>query len=315
MIEAKFQLDIVVVSYNTRELTLLAIDSIYEQTTKTIFNLIVVDNDSHDGSADAVEQKFPELTLIRSPRNLGFAGGVNLGAKQFQSDHFLLLNPDTVILDGAIDRLLSFALQRPENGIWGGVTLNDDMSINTHNAWSRPDTLSFLFNAIGLNETFSRSCFFNRANYGCWQRDTEFPVDMLQGCFFLTHRKVWELLGGLDETFFMYGEESDYCLKAKQNGYQPIVTPDAKIIHHGGASEISLSDKTIKLLKAKVELINRHSSNWEQPLHRSLLLLYVFNKTITTILFSLFKISSKTQAMEWKTVLMNKSSWMKGWSQ
>jgi len=274
------QLDIIVVSYNTCELTLHALRSVYEETTQTSFNLIVVDNNSDDGSADAIEQNFPQLTLIRSPRNLGFSRGVNLSAKYLHSDYLLLLNPDTVILDSAIDTLYAFAHKKPANGIWGGITLNDDRSLNTHNAWRKPSTLTLLFNALGLNEIFSTSRFFNRANYGDWLRDTEYEVDMLQGSFFLTLRSLWEQLGGLDEIFFMYGEECDFCLKAIQSGYRPIITPEAKIIHHGGASEANRSDRTIKLLKSKVELVNRHSSSWEERLHRALLLFYVINKTI-----------------------------------
>jgi GT2 family glycosyltransferase len=162
MSNTTYQLDIIVVSFNTREYTLDALQSIYKETTRTSFNLVVVDNNSDDGSADAIEQTFPQLTLIRSPRNLGFSAGVNLGTKHCQSDFLLLLNPDTVILDAAIDTLYNFALTKSANGIWGGITLNNDMSLNTHNAWSKPSTLSLLFNALGLNETFSGSCFFNK---------------------------------------------------------------------------------------------------------------------------------------------------------
>ena len=313
MSTATTQLDIVVVSYNTRELTLHCLQSIYDETTQTSFNLIVVDNNSHDGSADAIEKCFPQIRLIRSPRNLGFSGGVNLGSKHFKSDHLLLLNPDTVILDGAIDSLFAFAQEKPTNGIWGGITLNDDRSLNTHNAWSKPSTLSLFFNAFGLNEKFSTSCFFNRANYGCWQRDTEYEVDMLQGSFFLTQRTLWELLDGLNEVFFMYGEECDYCLKSIQHGYQPIITPNAKIIHHGGASETNVSDKAVKLLKSKVELVNRHSLPWEKPLHRALLLLYVINKTMMLRLYSLVNIDNKALKEEWNHVLRNRKSWLKGW--
>jgi GT2 family glycosyltransferase len=244
---------------------------------------------------------------------LGFSGGVNLCANYLQSDYLLLLNPDTVILNGAIDTLYAFALKKPANGIWGGITLNDDRSLNTHNAWRKPDTLTLLFNALGLNEIFSTSRFFNRANYGNWLRDSEYEIDMLQGSFFLTLRSLWEQLGGLDEAFFMYGEECDFCLKAIQSGYRPIITPDARIIHHGGASEINFSDKTIKLLKSKIELINRHSSSLVKPLHRFLLLLYVINKTITLRLSSINNKENKIQAKEWSDVLMNRKSWLKGW--
>lgn len=310
----KPQLDIVVVSYNTAELTVRALKSVYDQTVETDFKLIVVDNDSHDGSADRIAEEFPELTLIRSKTNTGFSGGVNLGTRQSNADHILLLNPDTVILEQAIDKLYQFAKQKPDNGIWGGITLNNNLSLNTHNAWSKPTTLTLLFSALGLSKLFSDSCFFNHANYGCWKRDSIKDVEMLQGCFFLTSRELWDELGGLDETFFMYGEESDYCLKAIKMGYQPTVTPEAKIIHHGGASEATFSGKMIKLLKGKVELVERHSQSWQKPIHKALLLLYVVNKRLGSAIAALIKPGKKQQAQEWQKVMQANSSWLKGWS-
>ena len=312
--QPKPQLDILMVSYNTAELTLRAIRSVYEQTTQTDFNLIVLDNDSHDDSANLIAAEFPDLTLIRSTTNTGFSGGNNIAAKQSNADFILLLNPDTVVLDHAIDHLYQFALNKPSKGIWGGITLNNDLSINSHNAWSRPTTLTLLFSALGLSKLFSGSCFFNKANYGCWKRDTELEVDMIQGCFLMSKRSLWEELGGLDETFFMYGEESDFCLKAINLGYQPVITPNARIIHHGGASEPTFSGKMIKLLKGKVELVNRHSTSWEKPLHRALLWLYVSNKWLTSTLLSTLKPAKKEQALEWSKVMQDQKAWLKGWA-
>ncbi len=309
----KPQLDIIVVSYNTAQLTLRALRSIYEQTKETPFTLTVLDNNSHDDSANLIAKEFPNLTLIRSQTNTGFSGGNNIAARQPNAEYILLLNPDTVVLDHAIDRLYQFALKKPKNGIWGGITLNNDLSINSHNAWSRPGTLTLLFSALGMSKLFSNSCFFNKANYGCWKRDSEQEVDMIQGCFFLTRRDLWEKMGGLDETFFMYGEESDYCLKAIELGYQPIITPTAKIIHHGGASEPSFSGKMIKLLKGKVELVNRHSKTWEKPLHKALLQFYVINKVVTSKLLSAIKPNKRDQAIEWQKVRHANASWLKGW--
>ena len=306
-------LDIIIVSYNTVDLTLRAIHSVYEQTKEINYHLIVVDNDSKDGSADRIAEEFPQLTLIRSTINTGFSGGNNLGAKQSNADHILLLNPDTVVLNGAIDKLYQFAQLKPDNGLWGGITLNNDLSINTHNAWSKPTTMTLLFSALGLSKLFSKSCFFNNANYGCWQRDTIKEVDIIQGCFFLTTRDLWDKLGGLDESFFMYGEEADYCLKTINLGFQPIITPKATIIHHGGASEVSFSGKMIKLLKGKVELIRRHSKAWEQPIHKTLLSLFVINKVISFKLLSVLKPKKKEQAQEWQKVMQAQSSWLKGW--
>ena len=300
---------IILVSYNTAEHTLHALESVQQQTQSS-YEIIIVDNNSTDNSVELIRQSFPSIQLIESTENLGFAGGVCKGVEYAQGTYLLLLNPDTLILEGAIDKLLRFAQQQPQNGIWGGVTLNNDLSLNTQHAWSKPDFSSLLFSALGLSKLFSTSCLFNNANYGCWQRDTVKEVDILSGCFFLITRQVWEQLGGLDPTFFMYAEEADLCLRAKAQGYQPIVTPDARIIHHGGVSHARFSGKLIKLLKGKVELINRHISEWKRPIYKSLLWLYVFNKYA---LYRLFKPKSE-QTREWQTVYQARSNWLKGYS-
>lgn len=300
---------IILVSYNTAEYTLRALESVQKQT-QSAYELIVVDNHSTDQSVELIRDRFPTIQLIESAENSGFAGGVCQGVAHAQGTYLLLLNPDTVVLDGAIDHLLKFAEQHPQHGIWGGITLNNDLSLNTQHAWSKPDFFSLLFSAFGLSKLFSSSCFFNHANYGCWQRDTVKEVDILSGCFFLITRKVWDQLGGLDPSFFMYAEEADLCLRAKAQGYQPIVTPTARIIHHGGVSHARFSGKQIKLLKGKVELINRHISQWKQPIYKSLLWLYIFNKYLS---HRLFKPKSE-QRQEWQAVYQARSHWLKGYS-
>ncbi len=300
---------IILVSYNTAEHTCKALQSVQEQTQQS-HEIIVVDNKSSDNSVALIRATFPSIQLIESPENLGFAGGVCKGVEQAQGNYLLLLNPDTVVLDGAIDKLLNFAEQQPKHGIWGGVTLNNDLSLNTQHAWSKPDFASLLFSALGLSKLFSSSCLFNYANYGCWQRDTVKEVDILSGCFFLIKRQVWDELGGLDPTFFMYAEEADLCLRAKAQGYQPIVTPNARIIHHGGVSHSRFSGKLIKLLRGKVELINRHISEWKRPIFKALLWLYVFNKYA---IHRLLKPRSE-QTQEWQTVYQARDHWLKGYS-
>lgn len=302
-------LSIILVSYNTAEYTRRALQSVIQETNETDYEIIVVDNASSDDSVALLRQHFPTVNLIESADNLGFAGGVCLGVEQAQSEYLLLLNPDTVVLDAAIDKLLAFARQHSENGIWGGVTLNNDHSLNSQHAWSRPTFTTLLFSALGLSKAFSQSCFFNHANYGCWKRDTVKEVDILSGCFFLTSKKAWDQLGGLDPQFFMYAEEADYCLRAMELGYQPIVTPDARIIHHGGVSHHRFSGKLIKLLTGKVELINRHVSGWKRPVYKFLLYLYVLNKHL---LHTLLKPGSE-QTQEWRTVFEQRTHWLRGY--
>ncbi|KAG1694916.1 N-acetylglucosaminyl-diphospho-decaprenol L-rhamnosyltransferase [Nymphon striatum] len=181
----------------------------------------MVDNDSKDNSVELIASEFPEVEIIQTGQNLGFAGGVNVGAKASNSEYILLLNPDTVILDGAIDKLFEYAQSTPKAGVWGGITLNNDLSLNPNNARARLSFKTLLFSALGLSKAFNKSCFFNHDNYGCWDRKSEREVDVVTGCFFLTPRHLWTDLQGLDETFFMYAEEADYCIRAIKKGYQP----------------------------------------------------------------------------------------------
>lgn len=306
---ASTEISVILVSYNTSSYMRRALESLFRETQLSTFEVIVVDNASSDDSVSMIRQFFPQVTLIESGENLGFAGGVQLGAAQAQGKYLLLLNPDTVIVNAAVDRLLRFAKQYPDSGIWSGVTLNNDMSLNTQHAWSKPNLRDLFYSAVGLSKLFSKTCFFNNANYGCWERDTIKDVDIVSGCFFLTTRELWDKLGGLDATFFMYAEEADYCLRAKALGHQPIVTPDARIIHHGGVSHSHFSGKQIKLLKGKVELVNRHVVAWQRPVYKALLYWYVLNKYLVHTLFK----PKSAQRREWQTVFANRADWLQGY--
>ena len=307
------RLDIILVSYNTAEYTKRAIESVYAETHDTEFHIIMVDNNSKDNSVELIEKNYPDVEIIQTGANLGFAGGVNIGAKAGDGDYILLLNPDTVILDAAIDKLMRYAKTTPQAGIWGGVTLNNDLSLNPNNARARLSFKTLLFSALGLSKAFNNSCFFNHDNYGCWDRQSEREVDVITGCFFLTPRPLWEALNGLDETFFMYAEEADYCIRAIKKGYQPRVTPAARIIHHGGVSEANLSGKMLKLLKGKAELINKHAASWQKPIYKGLLQLHVLNKLLSLKLFSLLRNSKKETLSEWQKVYQQRKEWLRGY--
>jgi len=248
---------VVVVSYNTRDMTVDCIRSIRSQT-RTPCRIIVVDNASTDGSAAAVRDAFPDVELIALEENIGFARANNLAVRRCTEEFVLLLNPDTVVLDGAIDRLLRFTADRPGAGIWGGRTRFADGSLNPASCWARMTPWSVTCRVLGLTRAFPRRTVFNPEAMGGWDRAQERSVDIVSGCFFLVRRSVWDRLAGFDESFFMYGEEADLCLRARRIGCSPAVTPDAEIVHYGGASERHRTEKAIRLLAAKVTLIRRH---------------------------------------------------------
>ena len=248
---------VIVISYNTRDMTLACLASIYAQTTGD-FEVVVVDNASTDGSAEAIRAGFPQVRLIAESVNHGFAAAHHVAVPQCRAPWLLLLNPDTVVLDGALDRLMAFRRARPGAGIWGGRTVFADGSLNPTSCWRRQTLWSLFCRASGLAVVFSGSALFNPEAYVGWARDSEREVDIVTGCLFLIARETWDRLGGFDPVFVMYGEEADLCLRARALGLRPAVTPEATIIHYGGASESVWTDKLVRILRAKAELAKRH---------------------------------------------------------
>jgi GT2 family glycosyltransferase len=270
MPSSKPSLTVILVSYNTRALTLKALKTLHEATHQTDFEVILWDNASVDGSADAVAETFPNIRLVRSRDNLGFARANNEAAKLARGDWLLLLNTDTEVHEGAIDALVAFAEAHPEHGIYGGRTVFPDGSLNIASCWNRMTPWSLFSRAVGLSRLFRRSVFFNPEGIGDWQRDTVREVDIVVGCLLLIRRTLWEALEGFDPTFWMYGEEADLCLRARAVGWRPAITPEATIMHLVGASS-GRADKAILVNQARATLIDRHWPKLWRPWGKAML--------------------------------------------
>lgn len=302
------KVSIIVVSYNTRDMTLECLHSVQAET-RLPYELIVVDNTSTDGSAEAIAEEFPDVTLLAENENHGFAKANNIAADQAQGEYVLLLNPDTVILDGAIDKLVAFAAAHPQARIWGGRTLYGDRSLNPTSCWRRMSLWNICCRTFGLTGVFPNSPVFNSEAYGGWDRSTERQVDIVTGCFLLIRREDWQALGGFDLTFFMYGEEADLCLRAAEYlDAFPRMTPDAAIVHYGGASEKVRSDKMVRLLKAKSELINRHLPRWQRPLARVLFAVWPLTRQLV---FSVLR-PGGDNALVWSEIWKRRQEWRRG---
>lgn len=314
---SQVELSIIVVSYNTRQMTLDCIESVYQQTTATSFELLVYDNASADGSAEAIAEKYPDVKLIAAKDNIGFAMGNNAAIEHAVGDFVLLLNPDTVVLDGAIDKLMAFAAASPEFGIWGGKTLFGDHSLNPNSCFAKMTVWNQFCRASGLAAVFKHSSLFNPEHYGGWQRDSVRQVDIVCGCFLLVRRELWNELGGFAKKYFMYAEEADLCLRAKARGWKPAVTPEAVIVHYGGGSEKIREDKMVRLLSAKSELLKDHWSSLTQPLGRWMLKLWVINRVIAYSVASLLpgSGSSRRDALNtWKGIWRRHPEWEYGYT-
>ncbi len=306
-------LSIIVISYNTREMTLACLASVYEQTNLP-FQLIVVDNASSDGSAEAIACAFPDAHLIAEDTNHGFAPAHDIALPHASAPWLLLLNPDTVVLDHAIDRLFAFSETHPKAGIWGGRTLYADRTLNPYSVWGRMTLWSTFCRVAGLSGLLRRSETFNPETYGLWERDQIREVDIVVGCLFLMRRADWDALGGFDSAFVMYAEEADLCLRARAAGHRPMMTPDAQIIHYGGASETVRADKMVRLMRAKTELVKRHFRPGTRHLGRALFALWPWSRWVATrVAGSLTgNASLKEKSRTWGEIWKRRSEWKDG---
>ncbi len=300
-------------SYNTRELTLDCLRSVYAQTHDVSFEVLVVDNASADGSAQAIAAEFPCIRLFLLHDNRGFAAANNLAGQHATGEWLLLLNPDTVILDRAIDKLLASAKEhsaiRPQYGIFGGRTLFPDGRLNPTSAWRRPTVWSLLSTASGLSASFRRTAFFNGEAMGGWPCDCVRAVDIVTGCFLLLRRALWERLGGFDLAFFMYGEDADLCLRARRLGVGCLICPDATIVHLGGASEKVRADKIVRVFRAKAQLFERHWSRYASALGRFTLDLWALTRAVAFGVARFLRPQYLEQYRTWRTVLANRAQW------
>ena len=305
---------ILVVSYNTRAMTLECLRSLTAQTTVS-HEVIVADNASADGSAEAIAAEFPEVLLLAQAENHGFAKANNIASEHASGRYLLLLNPDTVVLDHAVDRLIEFAEREPTAKIWGGRTVFADGSLNPASCWRRMTAWSAACRTLGLDRVLSRSSLFNREAYGGWDRDDEREVDIVSGCFFLIERRFWEELGGFDLTYEMYGEEADLCLRAQQLGARPRVSPGATIVHYGGASETVRSQKHVRLIRAKITLAHRHMGGIQQVIAVWMLRAWPLSRWLMAAAIARLRPGEGTERVrrDWRQVWDDRHTWWSGY--
>jgi len=305
------KISIVIISYNTRDLTLACIRSVFTESKSNNYEIIVFDNNSNDGSADAIEAEFVDtITLVRSEKNLGFAAGNNEAVKKVSGEYIVLLNPDTVVLNSAIDALLEFAEENASSKIWGGRTVFADGRLNARSCWGKQTLWGLVCQVLGLTSVFSGITFFNPEVIGGWDRNGDRSVDIVSGCFLMIKHTFWNDLGGFDQAFFMYGEEADLCLRAKKSDAHPAVTSKATIIHIGGASEKHQPDKLIRLIKSKSLLIERHfTKNTIKPGLYLLSLWPLSRYVMHSVASKLGRRTSIPKSLVWRSVWQQRRQW------
>jgi len=241
---ARPEASLIVLSFNTRDLLRESLTRLRTVGAEIDSEIIVVDNASHDGSADMVAAEFPEMRLMRAPHNLGFAGGNNLGREAARGEFLILVNSDAFIEDCALQRGLTRMRARPEVGLAGGLLLGRDRRPEP-SARRFPSPLNDFLTLTGLAARYPRSRFFGRFDRTWADPREPAEVDWVPGAFCIIRRAALEQVGFFDERFFLYYEEVDLCRRLRTAGWSIWYWPDLQAVHWGGESSKTLSNGSV----------------------------------------------------------------------
>ncbi|MCX6796977.1 MAG: glycosyltransferase family 2 protein [Candidatus Doudnabacteria bacterium] len=281
MEEKKIDLSIIILAYNSKNDLGRLLPSVFGSETKYSYEIIIVDNGSNDGTYDWLKAKSYQLKAIRNI-NTGFAHGNNLGIKQAQGRYILLLNPDTKIEPGTLEVMLSFMDQNQKVGISGCKVIKPDGKLDLAcrrrfpNPWNSFKSLFLL----------SRQDY----NFANADENLSMEIDSVMGAFLLVRKSVIEKIGMLDEDFFMYGEDIDWCWRCKQAGYKVWYYPKTFITHYKGSSSRKLPFKALRWFHEAMWIFYRKHYKSQYPFVLNwLVFLGIYLRLTVLIILNLFK--------------------------
>nr|WP_076119164.1 glycosyltransferase family 2 protein [Paenibacillus odorifer] len=227
---------ILIVNYNTCRLTMDCLRSVYDSETNYSYEIILIDNNSRDESVEKISREFPGVMLIANNDNVGFARANNQGMEASSGRYVLLLNSDTVVRKDTLETMISFMDSRPDVGASGCKIILPDGSLDKACKRGFPTPSASFYYAFGFSKLFPDRPRFNGYQLGYLDPDLDYPIDCLVGAFMLLRRETIDQVGGLDEEFFMYGEDLDWCYRIKEAGWGIYYYPKTSIVHLKGGS-------------------------------------------------------------------------------
>jgi GT2 family glycosyltransferase len=283
-------LSIIIVNYNTKELLKQTIQSVIDTTKNIRYEIIVSDNNSTDGSIEMLEKYFPEVKLIKNKDNLGFPKGNNVAVKKSIGRYVLLLNSDTVVIDNCLEKCIKYMDLHKGIGVLGCKVVLKDGQLDHACKRGFPTPEASLFYMLKLHKLFPDSKKFGQYTLGYLHEDEPNEVDSLTGAFMVLRRETVDEVGLLDEEFFMYGEDIDWCYRIKEAGWKVMYYPEAKIIHYKGASSKKKRFKTLyEFHRAMILFYDKHYRLKYNIFVTILVYLGVYVKFILSLFVNIFK--------------------------
>lgn len=266
-------LSIILVNWNTRDLLLQCVHSIVRDCEGIETEIIVSDNASEDGSVDAVQREFPMVIVLRNRENLGFARGNNVAIKKCTGDYICLVNTDVEAITGCFRGLLNFMQNNPDIGLSAPQALygNGKLQITARKE-------------VGFVNTLARTLWIDSLvpSLSWYSHEKIEDVDVLAGCFWMIRREALEQVGLLDEKFFFYGEDRDYCKRMRLAGWRVVYNPNHKIYHYeGGSSKVRPFHYYLLLERAYLQYWQKYHKGFSQRLYFALRILYHGLRIIT----------------------------------
>ncbi len=269
---SKYQLSIVVVSWNVRDVLRDCLRSIEQTHDDIAVEVIVVDSASTDGSPAMVATEFPQVTLIAVTENVGFPRGNNMGIAKAHGRYILLLNPDTVLHENALTHMVTYLENHLDVGVVGAQLLNDDGSVQSSRR--RFPTLTTAFFESTWLQAHAPQRILHRYYALDMADDQTADVDWVMGACLMTRQEIAQTIGGLDEGYFMYSEELDWCRRIKMAGWRVVYLPTAQVTHYQGkSSEQVVAQRHIYFNRAKLRYFRKYHGRLPTLLLRLFLLL------------------------------------------
>jgi len=252
---------IIIVNWNARDYLMQCLASLSGDVCRYPMEIIVVDNASTDGSPECVTRQYPWVNLIRNAENMGFAKANNIGVSVSTGKYLCFVNSDVTVLPGCINSLVEYCEEHPEAGMVGPRIIGSNGQLQ-RSCRGFPSIWNMFCRALALDSIFHGCKLFTGYSLDCWKHDSLRRVDILSGCFWLVPRQSLLQVGLLDESFFIYGEDMDWCKRFWSKGWQVVFVPFGKAIHYGGASSSKAPIRFyIEMQRANLQYWIKHHSS------------------------------------------------------
>jgi GT2 family glycosyltransferase len=296
---------IIIVNWNGKDLLRRCLDAVQQTVQQVSHVTYVVDNHSSDGSAEMVRAEYPWVKLIANTENLGFAKANNQAMRLSleESRYVLLLNSDAFVKANCIDYMVTFMDQHPEAGLGAPKLLYEDGRLQ-RSCYSFPTLWTEFTIALGADKFLSKVPFFGDYNLTHWGYDTVREVDVIMGAFMLARREAVQQVGLMDEAFFMYSEEVDWCYRFQAAGWKTLFTPAVECIHlWGGSSRQVKVESLLRLYKARVQFARKHYSGLTTFLYKAVIGLNALVRVVAGAPFYLRNASGRQKHYAFRRLL------------